>query len=89
MQGGIIHIGLGAKSVTVPLPPITLENLGVAQGGITADQLAFAVLKSLTTEVAGSAAHAATQLGGTLGAGAANEAKNGWSSLKGMFGGNK
>ncbi|HEX3729068.1 MAG TPA: hypothetical protein VHV47_04650 [Opitutaceae bacterium] len=89
MQGGVVHIGVGAKAVAVPLPPITLDNLGVAEGGITADQLAFAVLRSLTTDVAGSAAHAATQLSGTLGAGAASEAKNGWNSLKGMFGGNK
>ncbi|HVW21722.1 MAG TPA: hypothetical protein VHC86_10950 [Opitutaceae bacterium] len=89
MQGGVIHVGAAGKSIAVPLPPITLDNLGVAQGGVTADQLAFAVLKSLTAEVASSAAHAATQLGGTLGAGAANSVRNGWDSLKGMLGGNK
>src|SRR6185312_8443798 len=26
MQGGTVHIGLGVKAVTVPLPPITLDN---------------------------------------------------------------
>lgn len=53
---GKARVELAANAVTVSLPPVSLDNLGVAEGGITADQLAGVLMKQvLGSVVAGSA----------------------------------
>lgn len=42
----------GGTSVPVEIPAIVLENLGTREGGLTPDQLAMAVLKEVSTQVA-------------------------------------
>ena len=53
---GKATVGLGANALAVTLPPISLDDLGVAEGGITADQMAGVLMKQvLGSVVAGSA----------------------------------
>ena len=82
LDGGIVKVGLGPAAVPVPMPPIDLTDLGTAEGGITSSQLAFAVMRSVTSSVVSATAQAAKKLGGSLG-GAASDA------VKGLFGGKK
>jgi len=82
LDGGIVKVGLGPAAVPVPMPPIDLTDLGTAEGGITSSQLAFAVMRSVTSSVVSATAQATMKLGGSLG-GAASDA------IKGLFGGKK
>lgn len=58
-------IGLG-QEVTLPLPPLTITDLGVKEGGITADQAATAVLKQVLSQISVVAADAVKQAGGAV-----------------------
>jgi hypothetical protein len=59
-------VGVGAAAITVPLPPLTLTDLGAAQGGITADQLATAVLKQVLAQIGVAAGEAALKAGSQM-----------------------
>jgi hypothetical protein len=48
---GKARVELAANVLTVMLPPISLDNLGVAEGGITADQLSGVLLKQVLASV--------------------------------------
>jgi len=65
---GRVTVGVGATAVALPMPSVELKELGTANGGITADQLAAAVMKSVTTSVVGATTQAAGQIGTTAGA---------------------
>jgi len=54
---------LGGRSVTVPLPPIKLENLGQGADGITVAELTKKVLSSVTVETLKAAEKAAVEFG--------------------------
>ncbi len=82
IREGKVTVGLGPSAIPIPLPPIELTDLGTAEGGITPAQVAFAVMRSVTTEVVGAASSALTKLGGTTGA-------NTVEAIKGLFGGKK
>ncbi|AOS43249.1 hypothetical protein Verru16b_00292 [Lacunisphaera limnophila] len=60
-------IGAAGAALPVPLPPISLDNLGVAEGGITADQMASALMKNVLGSIVAGTANALGQLGGTAG----------------------
>ena len=50
INGGKINVlitGLGTKAVTIPLPPIHLQNIGSEDTGVTAAQLCKEILKPL------------------------------------------
>ena len=68
------------------MPPIELTNLGTAEGGITANQLAVAVMRSVTTSVVAATTQALTRVGGTTGAAATEAAKQVGEAIKGIFG---
>lgn len=53
----------GGQTVVVTLPTITITDLGVAEGGITADQVATAVLKRVLVQMGPAAANALTKIG--------------------------
>lgn len=82
-------LGVGAAAVPVPLPPVSLDNLGVAEGGITADQLAGALMKNVLGSIVTGTANALTQVGGTAGAASLEKtkeaAKQAGEALKGLF----
>lgn len=89
VQNGVVRLGAGKAAVSIPLPPLTLTDLGTREGGITSDQLALAVMRALTDDIVSAATHAAVQAGGTSGAAAAQAVNDAKDKLKGLFGGKK
>jgi uncharacterized protein involved in outer membrane biogenesis len=89
LQNGKVTIGLGAAAIPLPMPPIELNDLGTKEGGITANQLAFAIMRSVTTGVVTATVQSAGQLGGTMGAAAGDAVKKTGETIKGFFGGKK
>ncbi len=75
MTNGKATLGVGAAALPVPLPPISLDNLGVAEGGITADQLARALMQNVLTSIVSGTANALSQVGGTAGAASLEKTK--------------
>ena len=82
-------LGVGVAARPVPLPPVSLDNLGVAEGGITADQLAGALMQNVLGSIVTGTAHALTQVGGTAGAASLEKtkeaAKQAGEAIKGLF----
>lgn len=86
LQGARVTLGVGAAAATITLPPITLENLGVAQGGITADQVAAAALKAVLQSIVRAAAGAITNLGGSGIEGVGDATKQATDGVRRLFG---
>jgi hypothetical protein len=80
LQNGHVTVGVGSTAIRLPMPVIDLTGLGVEEGGITADQLALAVMRSVTAGVVSTTTHAARKMGSTMGAAAS-------AKLKALFGG--
>ena len=55
-------IGAG-RTITVPLPPLTITDLGVAEGGITVDQVAVKVLQQVLAQMGSVAAEELKNIG--------------------------
>jgi len=55
---GKATVGLGENALAVTLPPISLDDLGVAEGGITADQMAGVLMKQVLGSVVSGTANA-------------------------------
>jgi hypothetical protein len=89
LQGGKVTLGAGPAALTLPMPPVTLENLGTSEGGITPGQLTFAVMRSVTTSIISATAQAAGKIGATGGAAALDSVKKAGDSIKNLFGGKK
>jgi uncharacterized protein involved in outer membrane biogenesis len=91
LKNGRVTVNVaGAASLVVPLPPIDMTDIGVAEGGVTPAQLAFAVMRNVTATVVGAATQALTKGGGANNAAAAVEgAKQIGDAIKGIFGGEK
>ena len=58
LQGGKVRLGVGPTALVLPMPPIELSNLGTAEAASRAAQLAFAVMRSVTTSVVGATTQA-------------------------------
>lgn len=76
LTNGTARLGLGAGAIPLPLPPISLDNLGVEEGGITPDELAGAVMKNVLGSIVTATTQAVTKVGSTTGAAAAEAAKD-------------
>lgn len=89
MTNGKATLGIGATALPVPLPPVSVDDLGVAEGGITADQLAGVLTQKMLGSVVAGTANALSQLGGTSGAMSLEKtkeaAKQVGESIKGLF----
>ncbi|MEO6035339.1 MAG: hypothetical protein ABIQ35_08800 [Verrucomicrobiota bacterium] len=91
INGGKINVlvtGLGAKALTVPLPPIYLQNIGSETNGVTAAQLCKEILKPLIASAMKAGLEAVTGLGENvkeIGKGAAEQFNKTTSGLKGLF----
>jgi hypothetical protein len=71
IEGAKLNLSLtlpvvGGKSLTVPLPPVHVQNIGVAENGVTADQLAEAIMKPLLASATEAAKDAVANMGGQL-----------------------
>ncbi len=93
LEHGTVTIGVGATAVTVPLPPLTLTDLGTREGGITANQLAEAIMRHVLNHVLLTAASAVENVGKSSGSAAtdatANAAKKAIEGIRSLFGGKK
>jgi hypothetical protein len=89
LKDGQVTLGVGGAAMTMPMPPINLTDIGVKEGGVTPAQLAFAIMRSVTSSVVAASTQALTKVGGTTGAAAAEGAKQIGSAIKGIFGGDK
>lgn len=91
LTNGKATLGVGVAALPVPLPPISLDNLGEAEGGITADQLAGALMKNVLNSIVTGTASALGQVGSTSGAAAVEKtkeaAKKAGESIKKLFNG--
>jgi hypothetical protein len=66
ITGAKVHViitGLGAKEMTLPLPPIHLTDLGKGSDGLTPTDLTSAVLKAITSATVKAVADSAMDLG--------------------------
>lgn len=90
LTNGKARLGVGAGAIPIPLPPISMDDLGVKEGGITPDQLAVAVMQNILGGIVSATGKAALKVGGTVGAGAADAAgsaaKKTGEGLKKLFG---
>ena len=59
--------------------------MGTAEGGITANQLAFAVMRRMPAGVVTTTTKAMGQVGETMGAAVGDKAKKALDGLKGLF----
>lgn len=87
LTNGKVTIGVGPTAITVPMPPVSLDDLGTSQGGITSDQLAAAVMRSVASSIVTSTAQALGKAGGTMGAAAGSAVGGAANAIKGLFGG--
>jgi len=86
---GRVTLGVGPAALTLPMPPITLDNLGSGGSGITSAELAVVVMRTLVTGVVDATTHAAGKVGSALGGAAGDAAKGAGDALKDLFGGKK
>lgn len=86
LKNGHVTLGVGPTAVTLPMPPITLDNLGGSEG-ITSGQLGIAVMRSILTSVVSATTHAIGKVGSTMGAAAGDAAGKAGEGLKSLFGG--
>jgi hypothetical protein len=89
LTNGHVTLGFGPTALTLPMPPITLNDVGAEEGGISAAELAFALMRSVTEGIVKTTTEAAAKVGSTLGAAAGNSAKSAGDAVKDLFGGKK
>jgi uncharacterized protein involved in outer membrane biogenesis len=56
LQNGKVTIALGSSSTRVPLPSLTLTDLGTKEGGLTAGKLAAVIMRDVLQQVLAAAA---------------------------------
>lgn len=82
-------VGVGPTALAVPLPPVSLDNLGGDKGGITPDQLATEIMSHVLGSIATGTANALTQTGGAAGSISLEKtkeaAKQAGEAIKGLF----
>ena len=90
LTNGKAALGVGSAALPVPLPPISLDDLGVSQGGFTSGQLAGAIMRSVLSSIVSGTANALGQLGGTAGNTTIEKTKEAakatGDAIKGLFG---
>jgi hypothetical protein len=88
MTNGKATLGAAGAALPVPLPPISLDNLGVAEGGITPDQLTAVVMKQVLGSIVTAAGQELAKDGGSSAISKGKEAaKKAGESIKKLFGG--
>lgn len=75
------HYALMGKEIDMPLPDITLRNIGKEKGGATSGELTKAVMDSLTSQLSKSASKIAKEAAKAVG----ETAKNLGDSVKSLF----
>jgi len=86
LANGRVTLGVGTAAITLPMPPVSLDNLGASEGGITSGQLALAVMRSVTTSIVAATTQAAGKVGSTMGAAAGNATKSADNAVESLLG---
>jgi hypothetical protein len=89
LQNGRVTLGVGPAAMTIPMPPVTLTDLGTAENGITPGAVAVAVMRGVTPNIVAASMQALGKAGGTTGAAAAEGVKQAGQAIKNLFGGKK
>ena len=82
LTGAKATLGAGPTAITLPLPDIVMNDVGVKEGGITPGQFTIRVMQNVLTNIVTASAGAVLKSGATTGAGAVE-------AIKGLFGGSK
>lgn len=85
LQNAKVTLGVSSAAATLPMPPITITDLGTKEGGITPDQAAAKVVTNILGGIVSAVAHSV----GQIGSGAGDAASGAVKGLKSLFGGNK
>ncbi len=75
LQNATMSLMAGGQTINVPLPPLTITDLGVAEGGITADQAVIQVLRQVLAQMGAVAAGELAKIGGAALEGGSEGAK--------------
>lgn len=90
LTNGKATLGVGGAAVPVPLPAISLDDVGVAAGGITADQLAGVLMKQVLSSIVTATAQELAKDGGASAIEKTKDAaKKAGESIKKLFGDGK
>ena len=91
VNGGKIHLSntsLGGKAMTVPLPPVHLQNIGTKDKGVTAAELSKQILDKVLASAKTAATGAVADIGKgvkAVGAEAGQQVEKVTTGLKGLF----
>lgn len=88
VEGATVKIGatmLGGTALPIPLPPITIENIGTSGNGVTAGELTGEVLKQVLSAVTRAVTENLTKGGGLLKDGAGGAVDKAGQGLKNLF----
>jgi uncharacterized protein involved in outer membrane biogenesis len=88
LREGKVTLSVGGTAMTMPMPPVDMADIGVAQGGATPAQVAVAVMRHVTPTIVAAATAALAKGGGATGT-AVDTAKQAAEAIKGLFGGQK
>jgi len=92
IEGGKINVALnelGGRGITVPLPPIHLQNVGSETMGVTAKELTSQILEPVLTSAVKAAVESVGNVGGdvgNVGKGAAEQINKVGKGIKELFG---
>jgi hypothetical protein len=89
LTNGHVTLGIGPTALTLPMPPVTLDDVGTQEGGVSSAELALALMRSVTEGIVKSTTQAAGKIGSTMGAAAGDTAKSAGDAIKDLFGGKK
>ena len=89
LTDGRLTLGVGPTALTLPMPPLTLHDIGTKEGGVAPAALAFTVMRSVTGSIVSTTANAAARIVPTMGAAAGNSAKSAGDALKELLSGKK
>jgi hypothetical protein len=71
------------------MPPVTLDDVGTQEGGVSSAELALALMRSVTEGIVKATTEAAGKIGSTMGAAAGDSAKSAGDAIKDLFGSKK
>jgi hypothetical protein len=86
---GTVNLSVGEAALPLPMPTIDLHDLGTGGGGITSEQLALTVMKSVSGAVVSATGSAAGKIGATAGAAAVEGVKKAGDGIKKFLGDGK
>lgn len=85
LRNGRVTVGAGSASMTIPMPPIELTDIGTKEGGVTAGEFTFVVMRAVTSSVIASSSQAVMKNLPNMGAAAGDAVKKTGEAIKGLF----